>query len=315
MTTANSPHSGTTSHHHLSENSNSNTNSSSSSSGRSLPMSTNHTASTPAPIMFKTTNSPPHMANFTDNATNAVTTTATNGADKSIINQTSTTINGKHQQPMNPTALNSSKLALSFIATSPVALEASTASIIATSSVPNESSIITVQNVGNRGRKRSSTAISEDLVPMSIEDEIAIKRMKNTEAARRSRLRKAQRMESLEQEIAELKSENSRLQTRVAVLESEKSSLREKSLEKDARVRQLEQQLSEAYERLVKRDPSSTVVGGGGGGGGSHDNINDSSNNHKDREERILDDCEKYQTVAIGKAPFNSESSPPLVID
>ncbi|CAG8596395.1 4659_t:CDS:2 [Ambispora leptoticha] len=280
MTTANSPHSGT-SHQNLSESSNSNTNSASSSSGRTLPMSTNHTASTPAPIMFKTINSPPPMSDFTDNAT-------TNNGDKAITNQTSTTINGQHQPSMNPTALNSSKLALSFIATSPVALEASTASIIATSSVPNES-IITVQNVGNRGRKRSSTTISEDSMPMSIEDEIAIKRMKNTEAARRSRLRKAQRMEALEQEISELKSENSRLQTRVAVLESEKASLREKSLEKDARVRQLEQQLSEAYERLVKRDPSSSI--------------------------RILDDCEKYQTVAIGKASFNSESSPPLVID
>ncbi|KAI8638157.1 hypothetical protein BD408DRAFT_423421, partial [Parasitella parasitica] len=56
-------------------------------------------------------------------------------------------------------------------------------------------------------------------------DEAAQKRQKNTDAARRSRLKKIVKMETLEKQVTELESDNSRLTTRVAVLESEKSAL------------------------------------------------------------------------------------------
>ncbi|RIB09613.1 hypothetical protein C2G38_1946531, partial [Gigaspora rosea] len=80
---------------------------------------------------------------------------------------------------------------------------------------------------------------------------LAIKRAKNTDAARRSRLRKVMKMESLEKQVNDLKVENSELQTRIAVLESEKKGLEEKNLDKDNRIRLLEQQLTEAHERLI----------------------------------------------------------------
>ncbi|KAG0737723.1 hypothetical protein G6F57_005988 [Rhizopus arrhizus] len=82
-------------------------------------------------------------------------------------------------------------------------------------------------------------------------DEVAVKRQKNTDAARRSRMKKILKMEHLEDQVKELTFENSRLTTRVAVLESEKGtlSLKEQSLED--RIRVLESQLSEAHRALA----------------------------------------------------------------
>lgn len=103
----------------------------------------------------------------------------------------------------------------------------------------------------SRNRKRSSSEIERD--PEVHAEELAIKRAKNTDAARRSRLRKVMKMESLEKQVSELKTENNELQTRIAVLESEKKGLEEKNSEKDSRIRMLEQQLAEAHERLINR--------------------------------------------------------------
>ncbi|CAB4474269.1 uncharacterized protein OCT59_006783 [Rhizophagus irregularis] len=101
-----------------------------------------------------------------------------------------------------------------------------------------------------RNRKRSANEIDKD--PIIVADELAMKRAKNTDAARRSRLRKVKRMESLEKEVTILKNENIDLQTRIAVLESEKKGLEDKNAEKDARVKMMEQRLTEAHDRLVK---------------------------------------------------------------
>ncbi|CAG8517978.1 12255_t:CDS:1 [Gigaspora margarita] len=102
-----------------------------------------------------------------------------------------------------------------------------------------------------RSRKRSENEIEKD--SETISEELAIKRAKNTDAARRSRLRKVIKMESLEKQVNDLKVENNELQTRIAVLESEKKGLEEKNLDKDNRIRLLEQQLTEAHERLINR--------------------------------------------------------------
>lgn len=82
-------------------------------------------------------------------------------------------------------------------------------------------------------------------------DEVAQKRQKNTDAARRSRLKKIVKMESLEKQVNELESDNSRLTTRVAVLESEKSALVEKDKGLEDRIRILEAQLAEAHRALT----------------------------------------------------------------
>jgi hypothetical protein len=118
----------------------------------------------------------------------------------------------------------------------------------ALSSTPSTPSI---NGLNTRNRKRSSCDVDKD--PQVVADELALKRAKNTDAARRSRLRRVMKMESLERQVAELKTENNDLQTRIAVLESEKKGLEDKNAEKDARVKMLEQQLAEAHERLIQR--------------------------------------------------------------
>jgi len=82
-------------------------------------------------------------------------------------------------------------------------------------------------------------------------DEIALKRQKNTDAARRSRLKKLVKMETLEKQVSELEAENSKLNTRVAVLESEKNGLETKERSLEERVRNLEAQLAEAHKALT----------------------------------------------------------------
>jgi len=129
--------------------------------------------------------------------------------------------------------------------TSPLSSTKSSPAVI----VPSKPSPTKPANV--RSRKRSENEIEKD--PETISEELAIKRAKNTDAARRSRLRKVMKMESLEKQVNDLKVENSELQTRIAVLESEKKGLEEKNLDKDNRIRLLEQQLTEAHERLINR--------------------------------------------------------------
>jgi hypothetical protein len=104
-------------------------------------------------------------------------------------------------------------------------------------------------SIRTRNRKRSVNEVDKD--PQVVADELAMKRAKNTDAARRSRLRKVKRMESLEKEVTVLKNENIELQTRIAVLESEKKGLEDKNAEKEVRVKLLEQRLTEAHDKLI----------------------------------------------------------------
>ncbi|CAO3617349.1 unnamed protein product [Cunninghamella blakesleeana] len=85
------------------------------------------------------------------------------------------------------------------------------------------------------------------------QDEITLKRQKNTDAARRSRLKKLMKMETLEKRVVELETDNSKLTTRIAVLESEKSGLESKDKSLEERIRTLEAQLAEAHKALTGR--------------------------------------------------------------
>ncbi|KAI7867086.1 uncharacterized protein EV154DRAFT_532235 [Mucor mucedo] len=84
-------------------------------------------------------------------------------------------------------------------------------------------------------------------------DEVSQKRQKNTDAARRSRLKKIVKMETLEKQVHQLESDNSRLTTRVAVLESEKVALHAKDVGLEDRIRVLEAQLAEAHRALTSK--------------------------------------------------------------
>ncbi|KAF8920431.1 hypothetical protein EDD21DRAFT_389683 [Dissophora ornata] len=84
-------------------------------------------------------------------------------------------------------------------------------------------------------------------------EEILAKRAKNTDAARRSRLKKLAKLETLEVKVAELEATNHRLNTRVAVLETEKNGFLIKEAEQNARIAQLEAKVMEAHLTLKTR--------------------------------------------------------------
>lgn len=102
-----------------------------------------------------------------------------------------------------------------------------------------------------------STKTKKRPAPSSTEedpsDDAAVKRQKNTDAARRSRLRKVQKMETLETRVGDLEKMNAGLLMRVAVLDSEKTNLKAKESSYEARIKVLEEQLAEAHKALATR--------------------------------------------------------------
>ncbi|KAF9109603.1 hypothetical protein BGX27_007422 [Mortierella sp. AM989] len=81
-------------------------------------------------------------------------------------------------------------------------------------------------------------------------DEVALKRAKNTDAARRSRHKKLVKMEGLEQRVAELEIENSMFETKLNEVELERSLLADKDQMQQARIQELEKMLSSLREKL-----------------------------------------------------------------
>ncbi|OUM56403.1 hypothetical protein PIROE2DRAFT_49517 [Piromyces sp. E2] len=77
--------------------------------------------------------------------------------------------------------------------------------------------------------------------------ELAIKRKKNTEAARRSRMRKMLRMENLEKYVKQLENENNTLNMRISLLESNRPEWNEKENKLRDRIRELERELAGKY--------------------------------------------------------------------
>ncbi|KAJ3099527.1 hypothetical protein HDU97_002970 [Phlyctochytrium planicorne] len=84
-------------------------------------------------------------------------------------------------------------------------------------------------------------------------DSLALKRLRNTEAARRSRAKKMAKMDMLEVAVDRLEAENSRLVVQLAVVESEKTSWIAKQEEYVARIARLEQQLSESHQAIISQ--------------------------------------------------------------
>ncbi|KAF9088496.1 hypothetical protein BGX23_007310 [Mortierella sp. AD031] len=89
--------------------------------------------------------------------------------------------------------------------------------------------------------------------PEDESEEVVAKRAKNTDAARRSRLKKLIKLEGLEAKVSELETEKTRLTMRVAVLETEKTSHLVREAEQNARIAQLEAKLAEAHAALTAR--------------------------------------------------------------
>ncbi|RKP37030.1 hypothetical protein BJ085DRAFT_4232, partial [Dimargaris cristalligena] len=82
-------------------------------------------------------------------------------------------------------------------------------------------------------------------------DPASLKRQKNTDAARRSRMRKLLRVESLEAKVVDLETENTTLATKLAYLESEKVQTKETVSTLMEQIRSLEHQLICANQALT----------------------------------------------------------------
>ncbi|KAI9272326.1 hypothetical protein EDC94DRAFT_511873 [Helicostylum pulchrum] len=103
----------------------------------------------------------------------------------------------------------------------------------------------------NRKRERSeSIEDSQDLV--------VLKRQRNTDAARRSRQRKAQKMDTLEKRVLDLEVDNERLRLRTAVAESERANIEAKEKRSRVRILELERQLADTHKALLRYSKSTT---------------------------------------------------------
>jgi len=87
--------------------------------------------------------------------------------------------------------------------------------------------------------------------------ELAIKRKKNTEAARRSRMRKMLRMEKLEKYVKQLENDNNTLNMKISLLESNRPEWIEKETKLRDKIRELEKELAELKaKRKYEEDDS-----------------------------------------------------------
>ncbi|CAG8719795.1 4450_t:CDS:2, partial [Funneliformis mosseae] len=89
-----------------------------------------------------------------------------------------------------------------------------------TVSTSGQAKIPTKSPSSSHKRPFNNNSVVKD--PQTIAEELARKRARNTDAARRSRQRKSMRMDSLEKQVVELTIENNELKTRLTVLEVEK---------------------------------------------------------------------------------------------
>ncbi|KAF9125588.1 hypothetical protein BGW39_007294 [Mortierella sp. 14UC] len=101
-----------------------------------------------------------------------------------------------------------------------------------------------------RARETSEPPSVLDGKDVSEMDETALKRAKNTDAARRSRHKKLVKMEGLEQRVAELEVENSMFETKLNEVELERSLLADKDQMQQARIQELERMLSAVREKI-----------------------------------------------------------------
>ncbi|KAI8981699.1 hypothetical protein BDF20DRAFT_421550 [Mycotypha africana] len=125
------------------------------------------------------------------------------------------------------------------IATSTAAIDTTTSATVSEETAINS----------KKKRERDETLPDQQTAQ---QDLIALKRQRNTDAARRSRLRKALKMESLEKRVMDLEAENEQLKLRAAVAESERANIEAKEKSSRVRILELERQLTTTYKALVQ---------------------------------------------------------------
>jgi len=113
------------------------------------------------------------------------------------------------------------------------------------------------QNVVNTPMVKPNSR-SKSKEPISLE--LALKRQKNTEAARRSRMRKVLKMENLENHVKRLEADNKNLSIRLAMLESNRIEWETKEKKLLDKIKILEEQLAEARKGQITDDIDEMMV-------------------------------------------------------
>ncbi|KAJ3178992.1 hypothetical protein HDU87_003262 [Geranomyces variabilis] len=138
------------------------------------------------------------------------------------------------------------------------------------------------RSTSSSSTSRHTTAVSklatrnnDQQLQDDVEGEMEMKRRRNTEAARRSRERKANRLSELEQKVEELEIQNTAMHNELSVVEKERTIFSLREAELNRRIHNLEQSLRDAHDALMARALGHMSVGhlqavdGGGGGAGS----------------------------------------------
>ncbi|KAK3821104.1 MAG: hypothetical protein J3Q66DRAFT_147813 [Benniella sp.] len=115
------------------------------------------------------------------------------------------------------------------------------------SPAPADSASSHIPVTRGKGSKKRQLSAEEEA------EEIVAKRAKNTDAARRSRLKKLIKLEGLEAKVSDLEAANNALNMKIAILETEKNGFIAKDAEQTARIAQLEAQLAEMHAALTNR--------------------------------------------------------------
>ncbi|KAI8340306.1 hypothetical protein BC941DRAFT_393399 [Chlamydoabsidia padenii] len=106
---------------------------------------------------------------------------------------------------------------------------------------------ITRNPTKKRSRDSNNGATTDGMDPLTL------KRLKNTDAARRSRLRKMMKMEGLEARVTELEKYNEQLRLKVSLAETERNTAQDKESKQRERVAALEAELAETHRSLVQQ--------------------------------------------------------------
>jgi len=116
------------------------------------------------------------------------------------------------------------------------------------------------QNVVNTPMtiKTNSRSYNKNNEPISLE--LALKRQKNTEAARRSRMRKVLKMETLENHVKRLEADNKNLSIRLAMLESNRMEWESKEKKLLDKIKDLEEELAEARKGQDVKTQDNMIV-------------------------------------------------------
>ncbi|KAF9997037.1 hypothetical protein BGZ80_010988 [Entomortierella chlamydospora] len=153
--------------------------------------------------------------------------------------------------------------ALSAVASAPAPVPQTMASpILVPKTEPEEIGFASIPSSAATSRAASAAPAAtpvkksskkRQLTPEEEAEEIIAKRAKNTDAARRSRLKKLIKLEGLEAKVSDLETANNALNMKIAILETEKNGFIAKDAEQTARIAQLEAQLAEAHAALANR--------------------------------------------------------------